>query len=486
MFMRKVLSVLLALMMLMGVFAHAEEKSGYISVSDPYFTDGMNEYDFTGMNLSFELSAGEAFAQLLARLITSKGQVTGAVEADNEKMYLYADGFSVPYGIAYENASELLSEIFGMQADASLLMPSVIYTLFGSGEKAGDEGLRLSDMIYETYAAIIGNAEQIKTAKTGTVATFNHESMAAYVVPFDLDEEAFEARMTAYAKELDESGAFDSISASLEERGVLLQTDAGEKIQSCVQLYETYIAPMAFSIRGNTYYGENDIFVNIALCSEGVEIIPVYFEITNTVYPVMYLNVPVQTEEGEWIFYATVESAADRMQDYVEFGFLMNGNTQAMFMYQKTPADDEKYTVYDVYAGFASGGDIIEGSIIYETDDAAFRNLIADVNVRGIQFALNYKGTITKSANSVNEAGDIALSSNIGVGAKAGIGFGIGNDNCESIISSFDGCVDAYKMNEDETEGFFSDVRNLTEKTQGILNEMPFFAELFGSAEAEG
>jgi len=157
-----------------------------------------------------------------------------------------------------------------------------------------------------------------------------------------------------------------------------------------------------------------------------------------------------------------------------------------MFMYQKTPADDEKYTVYDVYAGFASGGDIIEGSIIYETDDAAFRNLIADVNVRGIQFALNYKGTITKSANSVNEAGDIALSSNIGVGAKAGIGFGIGNDNCESIISSFDGCVDAYKMNEDETEGFFSDVRNLTEKTQGILNEMPFFAELFGSAEAEG
>lgn len=474
---------MLALLMLLSFTAFAKEKSAYITVSDLYYADPEKTIDLTGLSVNLKLSGKSNFAQLLLSLFTGTDDVTAAIETDNQVAYLYAEGFSVPYAITFENLSAMLSNFFGQQPDLSVLKPGVIFAE-DAGAPSSDEPIGINNLIHELYSVILGDASQIQNAKTATVSTFTHDSMSAFVVPLEIDQEQTDQILLNLAKALDSKGIYG---ASMSLFPVSAQATEGEAY-TFEKFYTEKLRTCNFSVIGNTYYGEDNIFLNLVLCADGIEIVPVFLEITNNEDPVLYLNVPIDMDEREIILYATVEATADRSGEYVELGLLNNGDTDALIMYQKGMSEDGTVPAYDFYAGAAYGMEVFEITAYYESDEKTARKLDLTANLSGIMLEILYDGNISLAGEETSEVGRIRLSSNIGIKAEARLGFGTGAFDAASLITEPGSIVVLSDMNEQQTAEFAENVAQLRETvTAALASGIPGFAALMdGTVPAEG
>lgn len=485
MFFKKLLSGMLVMVMLFGVTAFAGEGSAYITVSDLYYSDPERTIDLNGLSVNLKLSGNSGFAQLLLSLFTGTDEIRAAIEADNQAAYLYADGFTVPYAITFENLMLMLGELTGTPAQFNWLKPEIMFTEDVKEELIADEAIGIGSLIHEMYSEILGDASQIQNAKTATVSTFTHDFMSAFVVPMEIDRDTVDAKLLQAVRELDADEDMKALYTGVGQQG---EATEGEAAVSLEEIYIQNIRPLNLSIEGNTYYGEDDIFVNVALCSDGVEIVPVFLEITNSENPVLYLNVPLQTENGEIIFYTTIEAASDRSSEYVELGVLNNGTTTALIVYQKGVSDDGLMPAYDFYAGFAAGTEVYELSAYYETDDKTARRIKCSANLSGIAMELLYNGNISLAGEESAEVGEIQLATNIGIQAKARLGFGAGAFDAVSMISQPGSLVVLSDMDDQQAVELSNNLALLTEKVMTALaSGVPGFAALLeGAVPAEG
>ena len=64
----KMCTLMVAVIMLFSFVCNAE--NGYVTISDPYYTDGTNVYDLTGLSFNVSYARAEMLSQLILRAVT--------------------------------------------------------------------------------------------------------------------------------------------------------------------------------------------------------------------------------------------------------------------------------------------------------------------------------------------------------------------------------------------------------------------------------
>ncbi len=467
----KACALLLAIVMLFSFVCTAE--NSYLTVSDPYYTDGTNVYDLSGLSCDISVSLGEALMQLIVRAVTTEGTVSGIVEMEDETVSLFADDFSAVYQMTKNDFGEMAKEA----VDHSALSDEKIDSLFkNAGGQNTFKGLSLKAIVSAVYDGIYGDASQLENAKTGFVSTFLHSGMNAFVVPIEVTAEETDRFFTEFCMKVDEKNLMS------DEIFAFLTGEENTGAMTAVDLYERNTKPLNLNVKGNVYYGENDIFIELNLLHGDQVVLPAYMEVTNTDDPILYINMQLDDES---VLYATIETTANGKNDFLEIGALDNERTVALVTYQMY--DDSGIPVKDLYLGFADGNALYNVSFINKTDKETMRMIFLSAYLDGIEMQLSYNGAISNDYGDKNEQGRIQLATNIGIQAHADIGFGTGSGSQETAIPSDTEVINVSSMTEEESQRMMLDFRNFTSKVMSTLvMGVPGIARLVGMEEAEG
>lgn len=466
---------LMALVMLMTFPAHA--KSGYVTISDPYYTDGTSVYDLTGLSVNLSAALTENVFQLLARVITTAGQMNAGAELSGGKVACFADGFSAKYTLSVEDLKLLLGEALD-NTSLEAFDPEVLYAL--SGTEQAQEPFGVAGLINGIYDLVYADGSQLAEAKTATVDTFLHTAMSAFMVPAQISAEEMDQMLVSLFAELDSQPEVQQYLAQMNA--------AAQTAFTLSSFYQSDIKPLEMSIDGSVYYGENDIFAEIYLCFKGERVIPVLFEVTNSEKPAMYFKLPIEAEEGnEIVVYSTIEAGANVYDNYLEMGILENGATIALLMYQVYEDAQRGIPVKDFYAGLASGASLYNFSLVSVTDNESVRSLHASAYMDGLEAQLSYDGTIMREYGEKTEIGEAAFATNFGMLARATIGFGSGESEPASFIPEGTNEKNIAVMTEAEANQFMIDADNMVNMLIGLLfTGVPGLSQLLGAENAEG
>ncbi|MBR3928888.1 MAG: hypothetical protein IKJ65_07815 [Clostridia bacterium] len=482
---KKACALILAIIMLFSLVGTAE--NGYLTISDPYYTDGTNIFDLTGLSVNLSYARMENVFQLILRAVTSYGQTAGGIEIENETVSLYADGFKNRYTMTVNDLMGLLSEAMDGQTDLSGLVPM----LFSGNDAPAEEeteNISLADMIGEIYDGIYKDGSQLKNAKTSQVDTFLHTGMSGFVVPIDISVEEVDEMFTQFLTMLDAQESFISaLNEYYPSDPYAVQSGETENTPvTSMSIYESAIKPLKVNVKGNAYYGENDIFVEWNMCCGDEIIIPAFFEVTNTEKPSLYMNIQMQGDsDSKVVLYATVESSQDAKNDYLEIGLLNNDRTVGLITYQVY--ESAGMPVQDFYLGITEGNALYNFSFVNATDNETARNIHASVYLDGLEAQLSYSGAISSDYGDKNEQGTIQLATNIGVQAKVNVGFGKGSGAPVSFIPEGVPAVDIFSMNDEENTEMLLDFNNIVDALMtSMMMGVPGLSEIFGASYAEG
>ena len=471
----KACAVFIAIIMLFSFVCPAE--NGYVTISDPYYTDGENVYDLTGLsaNLSYA-KAGHVF-ELILRAITSYSQTAAGIEIENETVSLYADGFMNRYTMSEDDLIMLLMEATDGSMDVSSLISGLTHE---NVSELNTETEKMSSLISDIYAKVYGDGSQLANAKKATVDTFLHKGMSAFVVPVDQSAEAVDALISELL------GQIDTQVGVSEEIFVLLTGRSDVSGMTALSLYEEKVKPIGLNIKGNAYYGENEIFIEWNLCAGEEVLLPVFVEVTNTDTPSLYVNVNFDDGYGgKIVVYATIESSADGLNDYLEIGVLEDERTTALVTYQVYQNDG--MPVKDFYLGLANGNELYNFSFVSMTDSETARNLHVSAYLDGMEIQLSYNGTISSDYGDRNEQGVLQLATNFGIHAKANVGFGTGSGSPVEFIPDELPEKDIAAMNDEESQTMMAEFSNLLNTLSvSLVMGVPGFAQLVGMDDAQG
>lgn len=477
----KACALLIAIIMLLSFVCPAE--NGYVTISDPYYTDGENEYDLTGLSANLSYAKAENVMQLILRAITSYEQTAAGIEIDNETVSLYADGFSGKYTMSLNDLVMLLQEAL----DGNQAADTFIDGLLTGGHKtqaSPEASLSIGSMISDIYNAIYADGSLIANAQTGSVDTFLHTQMSAFVVPMQMTAEELEEAILPFLNGLDQKEEFLSVLNTYMAADPYAVNN-GESVyetQTAVSLYEEMIKPLNLNTKGSAYFGEDDIFIEWYLLSGEEVALPVFLEVTNTEKPSLYMNIQAG---DDIVIYATIESAEDGMNDYVEIGVLEGERTTALITYQVY--ENAGMPVQDFYVGLAPGNALYNFSFVHATDDETARNIHASAYLDGMEVQLSYTGTISSDYGDRNEQGVLRLATNIGIQAGVNVGFGTGTGAPVEFIPDGIPAMDIVSMNDEENQMMMLDFGNLVNKlTTSLIMGVPGFAQLVGMDGAEG
>lgn len=472
----KACAILIAMIMLFSFVCPAE--NGYVTISDPYYTDGESVYDLTGLSANLSYAKAENAMQLILRAITAYEQKAAGIEIENEIISLYADGFSSRYTMSLEDLVMLVQEA----TDGSDQINTIMNSAF-SGNKVSEETpeLSLEQMINDIYDAIYADGSMLVGAKTANVDTFLHTSMNAFVVSMDMTAEEMDKQLAPIVSMLDEDETFVEL-LNKYAAGEVYTNENGETViasRTYSSLYEEAVRPLALSVKGNAYYGEDDIFIEWTLMSGEKALLPVFLEVTNAETPCLYMNIPMDDNQ---VVYATIESGSD---DYVEIGVLDGERTIALVTYQEY--ESSGMPVKDFYIGVTEGNALYNFSFVNSTDHETARNIYASAYLDGIEVQLSYSGAISSDYGDRNEQGSLQLATNIGIQAKVNIGFGTGNGAPVEFIPSDIPQKDLASMTDEESNMLLLDFSNLLNSlSSALIMGVPGFAELLGMDGAEG
>lgn len=472
----KACAILIAMIMLFSFVCPAE--NGYVTISDPYYTDGESVYDLTGLSANLSYAKAENAMQLILRAITAYEQKAAGIEIENEIVSLYADGFSSRYTMSLDDLVMLVQEA----TDGSDQINTIMNSAF-SGNKVSEEtpDLSLEQMINDIYDAIYADGSMLAGAKTATVDTFLHTSMNAFVVSMDMTAEEIDKQLAPIVSMLDEDETFVEL-LNKYVAGEVYTNENGETViapRTYSSLYEETVRPLALSVKGNAYYGEDDIFIEWTLMSGEKALLPVFLEVTNAETPCLYMNIPMDDNQ---VVYATIESGSD---DYVEIGVLDGERTIALVTYQEY--ESSGMPVQDFYIGVTEGNALYNFSFVNSTDHETVRNIYASAYLDGIEVQLSYSGAISSDYGDRNEQGSLQLATNIGIQAKVNIGFGTGDGAPVEFIPSDIPQKDLASMTDEESNMLLLDFSNLLNSlSSALIMGVPGFAELLGMDGAEG
>ncbi len=472
----KACALVIAMIMLFSFMCTAE--NGYVTISDPYFTDGTNVYDLAGLSVNVSYAKAEMLSQLIMRAVTSTGAVAGGMEIDGEIVSLYADGFSSKYTMSLENLMLLIGE--AMDGNQGFLQ-----IMSGDQNMQVPAEMTLSEMVSGIYDDIYADGSNLANAKIATVDTFLHTGMSAFAVPLGMSSDQIESMVLPVLSALDEQESFLSVLNSY-VAGDPYAAQNGETIYepvTFVSLYDKMIKPLDLNVEGYAYYGENDIFVEWNLKKGEEVILPVFLEVTNTENPPLYMN--IYLEGGAYVFYATIEASENGMNDYLELGVLEGERTAALVTYQVYM--NENIPDQDLYIGLTRGNELYNLSVVNGTDNQTTRNLYMSAYLDGIEVQLSYTGTIASDYGDINEQGIIQLATNIGMMAKVNVGFGHGSGEPAAFIPESVPGKDIVSMTEEENERMLIEISNLLQTLEStLIIGVPGIAQIVGVEDAQG
>lgn len=472
----KMCTLMVAVIMLFSFVCNAE--NGYVTISDPYYTDGTNVYDLTGLSFNVSYARAEMISQLILRAVTSTGAVAGGIETDGETVSLYADGFSSKYTMSLEDLMLLIGEaIDGNQNFIEILSVD-------QNAQAPSE-ITLSDLVSGIYDDLYADGSKLTNAKIATVDTFLHAGMSAFSVPLDMSSEEIESAILPILSALDGQKSLLTIlnryAASdpyADENGEIFYEPV-----TFVSFYENEIKPLNLNVKGNAYYGENEIFIEWNLLKGEDVILPAFLEVTNTENPSLYVNVLLNN--GAYVFYATIEASENGLNDYLEMGVLEGERTAALMTYQVYM--NENIPVQDLYIGVTSGNELYNFSIVNATDSETTRDIHVIAYLDGIEAQLSYTGAITSDYGDINEQGVLQLATNIGMMARVNVGFGRGSGEPAAFIPEDIPGKEIVSMTDEENERMMIDFSNLLETLKNtLIMGVPGIAQILGMENAQG
>ena len=472
----KACALMMALMMLFSFVCTAE--NGYVTISDPYYTDGTDVYDLTGLSFNVSYAKAEMLSQFILRAVTSAGMVSGGIEIEDKIVSLYADGFSAKYTMSAQDLALLIGEAVDMDGDFSSIMSDAAKTQAPSS-------LSLSEIVTSVYSGIYADGTSLENAKIATVDTFLHAGMSAFCVPLDMSCEEIENMIAPFLSALDQEEALVN-ALNRFAAGDPYASENGETAcapATFTSFYENTIKPLSLNVKGNAYYGENDIFIEWNLLMGEKVVLPVFLEVTNTENPSLYMNVLL--DDGAYVFYATIEASADGMNDYLEMGVLEGERTAALVTYQVYL--NENIPVQDLYIGLTNGNELYNLSFVNATDNETVRSIFLGAYLNGVEAQLSYTGAITSDYGDTNEQGVIQLATNIGMMAKMNVGFGCGSGEPTAFIPEDMPGKEIVSLTEEENQNMLMEINNLLETLKNALViGVPGFAQLIGAEDAQG
>ncbi len=472
----KICTLMVAVIMLFSFVCTAE--NGYVTIADPYYTDGTNVYDLTGLSFNVSYARAEMLSQLILRAVTSTGAVAGGIEADGENVSLYADGFSAKYTMSLEDLILLIGEAVDGNQDFFEIL-SVEQNVQAPSE------ITLSDLVFGIYDDLYADGSKLTNAKIATVDTFLHAGMSAFSVSLDMSSEEIENAILPILSALDGQESLLTIlnryAASdpyANENGEIFYEPV-----TFVSFYENEIKPLNLNVKGNAYYGENEIFIEWNLLKGEDVILPAFLEVTNTENPSLYVNVLLNN--GAYVFYATIEASENGLNDYLEMGVLEGERTAALMTYQVYM--NENIPVQDLYIGVTSGNELYNFSIVNETDSETTRNIHVTAYLDGIEAQLSYTGAITSDYGDTNEQGVFQLATNIGMMGRVNVGFGRGSGEPAAFIPEEIPGKEIVSMTDEENERMMIDFSNLLETLENtLIIGVPGIAQVLGMEDAQG
>ncbi len=471
----KACALLIAIIMLFSFVCPAE--NGYVTISDPYYTDGENVYDLTGFSANLSYARAENMIQLILRAITAYSQTAAGIEIENETVSLYADGFSGRYTMSVDDFMMLLSEATDGNTDVSGIVSGFLTESVPAVSTAGGS---LSSFITDIYTAIYADGSQLENAKKGVADTFLHAGMSAFVVSIDQTAESIDAVISDFCAQIDAQGLVS------EELLQVLSGQTDVSGMTALSLYEERLKPLNLNMKGNAYYGENDIFIEWNLCAGEKVLLPVFLEVTNTETPSLYMNVNANDGYGgNIVLYATIECSPDGRNDYLEIGALEDERTVALVTYQVY--ENAGMPVKDFYLGLASGNALYNFSFVTATDNQTSRSIYLGAYLDGIEAQISYTGAISSDYGDVNEQGVLQLATNIGIQAKMNVGFGAGSGAPVGFIPEGIPARDIVSMTEIEGQYMMIDFQNLVSSLMtSLVMGVPGISQLVGMDDAQG
>ena len=477
----KACALLTAIIMLFSFVCQAE--SGYVTISDPFYTDGENVYDLAGLSANLSYAKAENAVELILRAITAYGQTAAGIEIDNETVSLYADGFSGKYTMSLNDLVMLLQEAL----DGNQAADTFIDGLLTGGHKtqaSPEASLSIGSMISDIYNAIYADGSLIANAQTGSVDTFLHTQMSAFVVPMQMTAEELEEAILPFLNGLDQNEEFLSV-LNTYMAAVPYAVNNGESVyetQTAVSLYEEMIKPLNLNTKGSAYFGEDDIFIEWYLLSGEEVALPVFLEVTNTEKPSLYMNIQAG---DDIVIYATIESAEDGMNDYVEIGVLEGERTIALITYQEY--ENASMPVQDFYLGMTYGNALYNFSFVSSTDGETARSVHASAYLDGMEVQLSYTGAISSDYGDKNEQGVLQLATNFGIQARLNVGFGTGSGVPSEFIPEDVPAKNIVSMTEADSQLMMIDFQNLVNSLMtSLIMGVPGIAQLAGMDDAQG
>lgn len=487
------LAFVLSIIMLLSFASTAE--SGYITISDPYYTDGETVYDLTGLSVNFSAASVPEMYQMILRVITTAGEVKAALEIEGENVSLYADGFSAEYTLTKEDYLALIGEALDNGAQTAFDSYALNQSFTSDNQNA--PLFSVKEAISFVYDSVYGDGSQLKDAKTATVDTFLHTKMSTFMVPFAYTTDEVNQMIVSVLSEIEKEPRIQALLlnnslyfsmipyANTENPSDSIDPETGNI--SLVSLFDGLLKELELSVDGCVYYGENDIFAEINVRSKGEAALPMIFETAKAEKSALYFKMPVKDENGsETVLYATIEGGDSAFDDYVEIGVLKDGNTSALMIYQVYEDSETKMPVKDAYLGMANGPSLYNVSFVASTDDETQRSMYVSVYMDGLEIQMNYDGQITGEFGEKNEAGKIALATNFGVQARANIGFGTGENAPVSIVPEGTGEMPIVSPDGENTQ-LMTDFQALVNNvTAMLIMGVPGIASLMGYENAEG
>ena len=490
---KRFLAFLMSAMMLFSVCSFAQ--SGYVTVSDPYYSDGQREYDFTGLSVNLTAAAVPEMYQMIFRVITTAGQAAAAIEIEDDDISVYADGFMAEYTMTVEEYLAKLSPEVD-EEEASRMTSGALYQDTVVNRKNG-ASFRVQDAVDHVYDRIYGDGSQLKDAKTATVDTFLHKKRSTFMVLFSYSPEELD-RMIQAGIEKNENylKIIELLTVNLPVASMLtsvynidpsMYTYAETGMVSFAALYENLIKPLELSMDGCIYYGENDIFAEISVKIEDEVVMPILFEITKAEKSSLYLKIPVgEKDESETVLYATIEGGENEYDDYVELGVLENGNTTLLTIYQVYEDKTTGMPVKDMYTGMARGAALYNISLLLSTDNETARTLYASAYLDGIELQFKYDGKIVSEYGEKNETGTLSFATNYGLVFRTNIGVGMGENDPFSIVPEGTERKPLSEAGSGDMS-FLYDISRFAEKIDTLLQMgVPGFSQMMNYDDAEG
>ncbi|MBQ3080062.1 MAG: hypothetical protein IJC48_08725 [Clostridia bacterium] len=412
------ISLALAVFMIFGACTAYAQENHYMLISDPYFSDGQNVYDLSGLTISLSHKKDPSISQWILAAVTSSAQSTITAESDGKTMYISADGFESVY-------TAEVSEIIGM-LDGQKIVQALLDHVIGIGPTESVLGARnVRDIIGLIYGTLTQDLNTLNEASTATIDTFNYEDIVVYEKPVDYTGEQVDKTIKMLIEKIEALLDSTIVDEQYEyEPGGLLKE------------YQRLVEPMKLSVKGSVYYGQDVVFIDCMISEDGTEVFPIYAEITNTSSPVIYVNVPFTDESGnEHLLYATVEADVDGYREYMEAGILTNEIPSFMILYTNQDDDANNTSRREFYTSAQINQEMYEFNLVYASDRSSYRDIWVNTYFNGVQAAVEYSGVIEDVEGEESEYGKITLATNLGLTGNVSVMLGVVEDD---VISAFE------------------------------------------------